>query len=133
MNFRLRVTNRFERSIKNLKRRFPKITGDVAQAMEQLESNPQRGAIIPDDYNIRKMRIASSDMQRGKSGGFRLLYKLSSDDEDVNSEEDEIVMTLLYIYTKVDQSDVAASFLEVLDEDAFEDDDTEEPPQPSEE
>jgi mRNA-degrading endonuclease RelE of RelBE toxin-antitoxin system len=133
MNFRLRVTNRFERCVKNFKRRFPKITKDVSQAVEQLESNSQQGTIIPDDYNIRKMRVASSDMQRGKSGGFRLLYRLSSDDNVVDSEDNEIVMTLLYLYAKVDQSDVAASFLEILNEDALEGDDTEQSPRDEEE
>jgi mRNA-degrading endonuclease RelE of RelBE toxin-antitoxin system len=128
MSFRLRVTNRFERCVKNFKRRFPKITKDVSQAVEQLQTNPQQGTIIPDDYNIRKMRVASSDMQRGKSGGFRLLYKLSSDDE-ISAEDEETVMTLLYLYAKVDQSDVSASFLEILNED----DDTEQSPTDEEE
>ena len=125
MNFRLRVTVRFERSVKHLKRRYPKITDNLKHAMEQLEDNPQQGTIIPNDYNIRKLRVASSDMQRGKSGGFRLLYKLSSDDDEVSMEVDDGTITLLFVYAKVDQSDVKASFLEILDEEADNDDDTE--------
>jgi len=50
-------------------------------------------------------------MQKGKSGGFRLLYKLASEDKD------DLSATLLYIYAKSGQSDVSSSFLETLNDD----------------
>lgn len=80
MTFRFYRTQRFERSVKKLKKHYPKITSDLVPAFQVIESNPQIGMIIPDDFAIRKLRVASSDMKRGKSGGFRLLYKLRSDD-----------------------------------------------------
>ncbi len=65
------------------------------------------GDVIPDDFSIRKLRIASSDMQRGKSGGFRLLYKLITDEKTVYA-------VLLFIYAKTDQDDVPGTFLQTL-------------------
>jgi mRNA-degrading endonuclease RelE of RelBE toxin-antitoxin system len=76
-----------------------------------IEANPTIGDVIPDDYSIRKLRVASSDMQKGKSGGFRLLYKL------ISSDENEFRVVLLYIYAKTDQSDVPSAFLETLNDD----------------
>ena len=111
MSFKFQVTSRFERSIKRLKKRFPKITKDIAKAFEEIEANPEIGVIIPDDFNIRKLRLASTDMKRGKSGGYRLLYKLLDDEENISA-------TILFIYAKTDQSDIASTFLGLLDEDA---------------
>jgi hypothetical protein len=52
-------------------------------------------------------------MQKGKSGGFRLLYKLSADEEDLKA-------TLLYIYAKTEQTDVSTLFLNALNDDVDE-------------
>lgn len=76
MSFKFRITKRFERSIKKLKKRYPKIAKDVAKAFEEIETNPEIGVVIPDDFNIRKLRVASTDMKRGKSGGYRLLIQI---------------------------------------------------------
>lgn len=114
MVFRFERTTRFERSVKHLRKRYPKVTTDLIKAFEAIEANSSVGVVIPDDYSIRKLRVASSDMQRGKSGGFRLLYKLRFDENDL------IIAVLLYLYAKVDQTDVSIEFLEVLDDDISE-------------
>jgi mRNA-degrading endonuclease RelE of RelBE toxin-antitoxin system len=114
MSFRFERTTRFERSVKRLRKRYPRVTADLIKAFEAIEANSSVGVVIPDDYSIRKLRVASSDMQRGKSGGFRLLYKLRF------YENDLIVAVLLYLYAKVDQTDVSIEFLEVLDDDILE-------------
>lgn len=100
---------RFDRSVKRLKKRFPHINADIANILDLIESNPNAGDVIPDDFNIRKIRVASKDMQRGKSGGFRLLYKLIN-------KEDDLIAHLLYIYAKTDQEDVDSDLLEQLDD-----------------
>jgi mRNA-degrading endonuclease RelE of RelBE toxin-antitoxin system len=105
---------RFDRCLRQLKKRFPKITNDLAEAFTLLENHPEVGSVIPDDFGIRKLRIASTDMQRGKSGGFRLLYKLIVD------KDEDIVVILLYLYAKSDQSDVSQPFLEILDDEQAE-------------
>jgi mRNA-degrading endonuclease RelE of RelBE toxin-antitoxin system len=111
MSFEFRFLERFNRSVKKLKKRFPQLAKDLEKEFERLEANPQMGVVIPDDYGIRKLRVASSDMQRGKSGGFRVLYKLSSEDA-----QDNLIATMLFVYTKVDQEDVSTELLELLNE-----------------
>lgn len=47
-------------------------------------------------------------MQRGKSGGFRLLYKLE------NSTGEDYLAYLLFVYAKADQADVSLKALQDL-------------------
>ncbi|MEQ8674694.1 MAG: hypothetical protein RLP44_10230 [Aggregatilineales bacterium] len=115
MKSKFATTPRFDRSLRQLKKRYPKIGKDLTFVFEDLENNPEVGTVIPKDYSIRKVRVRSSDMQRGKSGGFRLLYRLADRSED--EDEIEITINLLFIYAKVDQKDVSQAFLQVLDED----------------
>ncbi len=99
---------RFERSVKQLKKRYRRIADDLTQALESIEENPSIGNVIPDDYLVRKLRVASRDMQRGKSGGFRLLYKLSTEDTE------DVIVYLLFVYAKTDQADVTLTQLKSL-------------------
>jgi mRNA-degrading endonuclease RelE of RelBE toxin-antitoxin system len=110
MRFSFRRTKRFDRTIKHLQKRYPRLKVDLIPIFASIENDPAIGVVIPKDYNIRKLRVPSSDMQKGKSGGFRLLYKLSTDEEDLKA-------TLLYIYAKSDQTDVSTLFLETLSDD----------------
>jgi len=71
---------RFERAVKRLKKPYRHITDDLTKSLETIEENPAVGTVIPDDYLVRKLRVASKDMRRGKSGGFPLLYKLSAEE-----------------------------------------------------
>jgi mRNA-degrading endonuclease RelE of RelBE toxin-antitoxin system len=63
--------SRFDRAVKQLKKQYRQITADLEVALESIEQNPEIGAVIPRDYAVRKLRVTSRDMQRGKSGGFR--------------------------------------------------------------
>jgi mRNA-degrading endonuclease RelE of RelBE toxin-antitoxin system len=107
-------TIRFDKSLKHLKKRYPKIAMDLIKSFDQLEANPSVGMVIPHDFSIRKLRVASSDMQRGKSGGFRLLYKLTIE------VANRTIVTLLYLYAKTEQSDVSTELLETLEDDSGE-------------
>lgn len=111
MTSEFHLTPRFDRTLRKLKKRYPKINTDLVSAFTRLEENPEAGVVIPDDFMIRKLRVASIDMQRGKSGGFRLLYKLLMKDTD------DLQIVLLFIFAKTDQADVPLTFLETLDED----------------
>lgn len=111
-------TTQFERGIKQLKKHYRNIASDIELALESLESNPELGAIIPDDYQVRKLRVASRDMKRGKSGGFRLLCKLEATDEDI------VLIYLLFTYAKTDQEDISIhqlkDFIDDLESDSDE-------------
>lgn len=96
----------FERAVKQLKKRFRNLANDLEKALDEIETNPSIGTVIPNDYQVRKLRVASRDMQRGKSGGFRLLYRLASDEADVYTAY------LLFLYAKSDWEDVTLLELE---------------------
>lgn len=59
---------RFERSVRQLKKRYRNVAADIEIGLAALEAAPAIGNVIPDDYAVRKLRIASRDMRRGKTG-----------------------------------------------------------------
>jgi len=63
------------------------------------------GAVIPGSGGVRKLRVRSTDLKRGKSGGFRLLYIVLSDPE---------LICPLLIYAKSDWEDVTRRELRAL-------------------
>lgn len=52
----------FDQCIKHLKKHYRNIAFDVEKAIEAIEENPEVGAGIPNDYTVRKLRVASQDM-----------------------------------------------------------------------
>ncbi|WP_333198720.1 hypothetical protein [Microcoleus sp. S28C3] len=60
------------------------------------------GDRIPDiSYAVFKLRVRNSDTQKGKSGGYRLIYYVKT----------AVAIILLTIYTKSEQVDIAADDL----------------------
>ena len=98
----------FDHAVKRLKRQYRQIIGDLEQAFETIEQNPETGTVIPRDYAVRKLRVASRDLRRGKSGGFRILYKLEA------TTDQDFIVYVLFVYAKVDQADVSIKALEDL-------------------
>lgn len=100
------LTQSFKQSVKRLGKRFRHVKDDVRVAIESLEHMPQLGAQIAGGDEVRKLRVANSDLMRGKSGGYRLLYKLA--------EQPEPTIYLLLLYAKSDQGDVTKDELRQL-------------------
>jgi len=64
----------------------------------QLNGNPEAGDRIPGvNGPVFKVRISSQDMQRGKSGGYRAIYFLKTQ---------QGVIYLLAIYAKAQREDI---------------------------
>lgn len=82
---------------------------DVEVAIAAIETDITIDTVIPDDFLVQKLRVASRDMQRGKSGGFRLLY-LPQPAKETGSD----LVYLLFLYAKSDQEDVSLAELESL-------------------
>lgn len=92
----------FKRNLKGLAKRYRQIQADILPVIEQL----QQGNFIGDqiagtNYTVLKVRAKNSDVQKGKSGGYRLIYQV------VSSES----VLLLLIYSKSDQPDVAVEVI----------------------
>lgn len=89
----------FNRNIRTLAKKYRNIRNDIQPVIEQLERGEYPGDRIPGvEYEVFKLRIRNSDVQKGKSGGYRLIYYVKV----------ETSIILLTIYTKTEQADIAA-------------------------
>lgn len=93
------LTPEYKQNLRDLSKRFRNIRSDVQSIIEQL----QQGNIIGDkiggigeEYVIYKVRIRNSNIQKGKSAGYRLIYQIESPTS----------ILLLTIYSKSDRKDI---------------------------
>ena len=105
MSYSVYLPNCFKRSLKRLVRRFPRARADVIAAIDDILRFPMLGVVIPGSSGVRKLRVRSRDLKRGKSGGFRLLYIVLSDRK---------LICPLLIYAKSNQADVTFHELRAL-------------------
>ncbi len=103
---RFEVKQSFAKSLSKLEKKYRHIRNDLKPALMELEKNPTVGVAIPGFSGlVWKIRVSSSDMKRGKSGGFRLIYAL---------KEKEELIVLLLLYAKSDKEDVSISQIKKL-------------------
>ena len=87
----------FKHQLKRLSRRYRRIRFDIQPIVEQLEAGDTPGDQIQcPGYTVYKVRARNSAAERGKRGGYRIIYYL----------ETEIDILLITIYSKTDQSDI---------------------------
>ncbi len=91
------TTPTFRRNLRNLAKKYRHIRSDVRPLIEQLQAGETPGDQVPGiALVIYKVRVRNSDLQRGKSGGYRVIYYLKNDTQ----------ITLVTIYSKTEQADV---------------------------
>ncbi len=91
------LTPRFRRDLRNLVKRYRHIRSDLQPLIEQLQAGELPGDRIAGiGYKIFKVRLKNSDIQKGKSGGYRVVYYLKTQE----------FIILVTIYSKSDLSDV---------------------------
>lgn len=96
------VSPTFNRNLRALAKKYRNIRNDIQPVIEQLEKGELPGDQIPEvGYAVFKLRVRNSDTQKGKSGGYRLIYYVKT----------AIAIILLTIYTKSEQVDIAADDL----------------------
>jgi mRNA-degrading endonuclease RelE of RelBE toxin-antitoxin system len=84
--------------IKRLKKKYRHILTDVDGLVERLRHGETPGDQIPSvGYTAYKVRLKSSDLAKGKSSGFRLVYYIRTASERI----------LLTIYVKSERTDVS--------------------------
>jgi mRNA-degrading endonuclease RelE of RelBE toxin-antitoxin system len=97
------LTPRFKRDIRELAKRYRSIRSDIQPLIEQLQAGELPGDRIAGvKYQIFKVRLKNSNLQKGKSGGYRVIYY-------VKTEQEVILAT---IYSKSDISDVSNEVIE---------------------
>jgi mRNA-degrading endonuclease RelE of RelBE toxin-antitoxin system len=89
----------FKREARALKKRYRNIESDLQTLIRQLQNGELPGDRIPGfaDYIVYKVRVKNSDLRKGKSGGYRVIYQSLTS-----------ITVLLYLYVKSDQDDVTA-------------------------
>ena len=98
----------FVKKLKRLNKKYPKVRADVQAFVRLLESGETPGDQVPGvGYTVYKVRIRSSDIPRGKSGGYRILYYLKTDEH----------LMLLTIYFKSEQTDISPGAIRQIIED----------------
>ena len=106
MNYRIETIPPFDRAVKRLSKKYRHIKADLVTLVAHLSNNPNAGVAIPGySHSVWKIRLASTDMQVGKRGGYRVIYAV-----DVEGSR----CILLYIYAKVDQADISPTAIETL-------------------
>jgi mRNA-degrading endonuclease RelE of RelBE toxin-antitoxin system len=100
---RVDLTPRFKRDLRDLAKRYRHIRSDLQPLIEQLQAGKLPGdAISGTNYTVFKVRLKNSDIQKGKSGGYRVIYYLKT--------EERIVLAT--IYSKSDISDIGVEIIE---------------------
>jgi len=106
MSYRIVLAASFRGCIKRLEKRFRHVKDDVHTAIVQLLQNPAQGVLIPRDFGVRKLRVRNTDLPKGKSGGYRLLYYVEM--------QPVPTIYLLLLYAKSDRDDVTLRELRQL-------------------
>ncbi|AUC60134.1 toxin-antitoxin system Slr0664 family toxin component [Cyanobacterium sp. HL-69] len=92
------ATLTFKRNLRNLKKKYGSIAQDIKPIIEQLETGELLGDRITGvNHPVFKVRVKNSDIQKGKSGGYRLIYYVKIED----------AVILLTVYTKSEQANIS--------------------------
>jgi mRNA-degrading endonuclease RelE of RelBE toxin-antitoxin system len=94
------ITPEFKRNVRALAKKYHHIQSDVQPFIEKIQGGELIGDKIQGTgYTIFKVRIRNSDVSRGKSGGYRVIYYLKT----------ATAVILVTIYSKTEQSDISAA------------------------
>jgi mRNA-degrading endonuclease RelE of RelBE toxin-antitoxin system len=92
------LSSRFKKDLKALAKRYRSIRKDLEPLITELQSGETPGDQIQGlEHTVFKVRLKNSDTNKGKSGGYRVIYYLRS----------QTGITLITIYSKSDQTDIS--------------------------
>ncbi len=94
------LTPQYQRNLRDLAKKYRRIRLDTQPIIEELQRGNFTGdrlAGMGEDYLIFKVRVKNTDIQKGKSGGYRLIYQVESPTS----------VLLLTIYAKSERADIS--------------------------
>ncbi len=95
----VRFTPEFKRNLRSLSKKYHHIRSDIQPIIEQIQAGDFVGdRISGTKYVVFKVRVRNSDIPKGKSSGYRLIYEVRA----------PAMIILVTIYSKLDQSDISA-------------------------
>jgi mRNA-degrading endonuclease RelE of RelBE toxin-antitoxin system len=93
------ASDAFERSLRSLLKRYRSILDDLQPLIETLENNQRPGDKITNTgFDVYKVRLKNSEIGKGKSAGYRVIYYIQTGDRII----------LLTLYAKSDQASISA-------------------------
>lgn len=101
LDFFVQESDSYKKSKKQLLKRFRNLDKDVKEFLLDVKTNDDLGISL--GSSIYKARIANTDKNRGKSGGYRLITLLKVVDTKIY---------LLYIYDKSDLENITEDELD---------------------
>ncbi|MFN9176147.1 MAG: type II toxin-antitoxin system RelE/ParE family toxin [Synechocystis sp.] len=93
------LTPEYRRNLKHLAKKYRNIRSDVQPVVDDLQKGVVSGdrlAGFGSYIYVYKLRLKNSNIQKGKSAGYRLIYLLES----------ETSILLLTIYSKAEKEDI---------------------------
>ncbi len=94
MTYKVGLIEESKKDIKNLAKKYPLIQKDIFNIVDSLEVDPT-GVGVHLGKNIYKIRLKNSSVKKGKSGGFRVIYY-------VVTEEFEVLILKIYSKNYID-------------------------------
>lgn len=90
----------FKKNVKQLEKKYRHLKQDLMPLIEKLQLGEIVGVQIPNihlDYKVYKARLTNQDMNRGKSGGYRVIYYVQTQEKII----------LVSMYAKSEQQDIS--------------------------
>ena len=101
----INATREFQKKIRALTKRYRHIQSDLQPILEKLSQGKILGnRITGTKAVVYKLRVKKSDIQKGKSGGYHLIYWLQTSESIV----------LLDIYSKSEQDNIAIATIQKI-------------------
>ncbi|MCY7406745.1 MAG: type II toxin-antitoxin system RelE/ParE family toxin [Alkalinema sp. CAN_BIN05] len=93
------ATPDFQTQLRRFAKRYRSLQSDLQTLFAELQNGNCPGDQIPGTfYTVFKVRIKNSDIQKGKSAGYRVIYQLKNN----------ICILLITLYSKSDESSITA-------------------------
>lgn len=99
------LTPRFKQDLRKLAKRYPSIRQDITPLVELLQQGKTPGdRISGNKYQVIKVRLKNSNIQKGKSAGYRVIYYIKT----------KTTITFVTIYSKSDRTDIPNKIIEEI-------------------
>ena len=101
----VRFTPEFKRNLRQLAKKYRHIRSDIQPIIDALERGELPGDRVPGvGVEVHKVRVRNSDAQRGKSGGYRIIY----------SQPTDTMVVLITLYSKTEQEDIEPQEIQAI-------------------
>lgn len=99
------VSSDFNAQARKLKKRYRSFQSDLKTLTDELEAGNLLGDQISGTTAIvYKVRLKNSDIKKGKSGGYRVIYQ----------QRNDICILLVTLYSKSDESNITAKEIQTI-------------------